>query len=83
MADFYCDELNLVVEVDGEVHLGRENYDIERDVELQRRGVKVLRFRNEQVLNNIEQVLALIRAAAEELRLSPPSPLGEGGGGER
>ena len=60
IADFYCDSLGLVIELDGEVHDNRQPYDLERDRILESRGLQVLRFSNEAVLNNTNQVLQSI-----------------------
>jgi len=59
IADFYCHPLNLVVEIDGEIHLSKTNksYDIGREAELERWELKVVRFTNQEVLNNLDQVL--------------------------
>jgi very-short-patch-repair endonuclease len=58
IADFYCPELNLVIEIDGNSHLSAEAqaYDRERDAFMQSLGIKTLRFTNEDVLHNIEGV---------------------------
>lgn len=54
--DFYCSELLLVIEIDGEYHLKRQNYDKERDEFLYRLNIETIRFKNEEVLNNLEKV---------------------------
>ena len=56
--DFYCAALKLVIEVDGESHFTNEGqeYDRERTQILEGYGLKVVRFTNEQVLNNFEAV---------------------------
>jgi very-short-patch-repair endonuclease len=78
IADFYCHKLRLVIEVDGEIHLSEEalKHDDGRTGELERLGVKVIRFTNEEVLNNPDQILTQIKDYIAEL--SSPSPLGEG-----
>ncbi len=70
--DFYCVEHRLVVEVDGEVHGTPDQVarDEERTAWLSERDIRVLRVRNEEVLNNLEGVL---RRIAEEA--SSPDPL--------
>ena len=62
IADFYCHEYKLVVEVDGEIHndeTARE-YDSGRTADLNKFGLKVLRFTNSEVLENIDSVLKKI-----------------------
>lgn len=75
IVDFYCHAARLVIEVDGDVHKHNPIYDEERDKVLQGRGLRVLRFKNSDVMQNLEGVLDQIAAAC----LSPPS-LGEGVG---
>ena len=58
--DFYCSKLLLAIEIDGDIHDNRKNYDEGRGLYLEQRAIKTVRFRNEEVLNNIEKdVLAL------------------------
>jgi very-short-patch-repair endonuclease len=63
IADFYCAERGLVVEVDGSVHDGRGELDAERDGVFRAKGLVVVRVRNEDVRLDLEAVVALIRAA--------------------
>jgi very-short-patch-repair endonuclease len=73
IVDFYCPALRLVIEVDGEQHYTEEGkaYDAERDTILQSYGLRVVRFRNEEVLRHFESVRQRIEAAFE----SPLTPL--------
>jgi very-short-patch-repair endonuclease len=59
IADFYCHQRKLIIELDGGVHdtLDQKEYDEGRTFELERKGFKILRFRNEEVINDIENVL--------------------------
>lgn len=57
IADFYCAKLKLVIEVDGPVHLLKKEYDANRDLAMQKIGLNVLRFTNEEVIGNINGVL--------------------------
>ena len=59
VADFYCHEAQLVVECDGAVHEGNERWqhDQARDAYLTEHGLRVLRFTNEQVLEDTEIIL--------------------------
>ncbi|MEO7394723.1 MAG: endonuclease domain-containing protein [Chitinophagaceae bacterium] len=63
IADFYCHEKKLVVELDGTVHDDKMKvqYDEARTYELKGSGIKVIRFRNSEVENNISFVLKEIR----------------------
>ena len=53
IADFYCAELNLVIEIDGDSHAEQAQYDAERSVFLASQGVHVLRYANRDVLGNL------------------------------
>jgi very-short-patch-repair endonuclease len=59
--DFYCPARKLVVEVDGGVHDGQAEYDEARTQQLNDYGYQVLRFRNDEVLNNLDSVLVRVR----------------------
>jgi very-short-patch-repair endonuclease len=69
IADFYCHEVKLVIEVDGSVHDNHEvkEYDEGRTYELKELGITVVRFRNEEVLEKIGEVLKRIREVIEKL----------------
>lgn len=76
VADFYCHECLLVIEVDGGYHnlVDQQAYDKWRTEELAQLGIKVIRFSNEQVAQNLLGVLAEIRE-----HLTPaPSPARRG-----
>jgi very-short-patch-repair endonuclease len=62
--DFYCPACKLAVEVDGEIHVQQIDYDEARTSELAKYGYKMLRFTNEQVMNNLPQVLEEIKRVA-------------------
>ncbi|MCK6554739.1 endonuclease domain-containing protein [Candidatus Binatia bacterium] len=63
MVDFCCVESRLVVEVDGGQHFEQREYDEERSRFLELSGYRVLRFWNNEVMENIEGVLARIGEA--------------------
>ena len=85
IADFYCHQAALVVEVDGAVHVAQTNYDAERDRIFRQRGLRVLRVSNDDVQRRLPDVLARVRAAAQERpaehaaeprkEANPPAPL--------
>jgi len=60
IADFYCHGVRLVVEIDDEIHNSRREYDEGRTAEMERFGIKVIRFRNDEVENNIEYIIQKI-----------------------
>ncbi|MCU0376917.1 MAG: endonuclease domain-containing protein [Bacteroidales bacterium] len=62
IADFYCHEARLVIEVDGPVHnsASQSERDTERDYLMTQFGITTLRFSNKQVENEIENVLQRI-----------------------
>lgn len=62
--DFYCPRAKLAVELDGGVHDDQEGRDAERTAVLESMGYRVLRFRNEEVLNGLTTVLQRIEEAA-------------------
>lgn len=62
--DFYCPSHKLVIEVDGDYHQQRQQYDNARTEQLEQYGYKVLRFTNQAVMNDLEAVLDEIRKAA-------------------
>ncbi len=68
--DFVCLEKKLVVEVDGETHANDQHYDTERTKYLEQRGYRIIRFSNNEVLNNTQGVLQDILE-----HLNAPSPL--------
>ncbi len=62
IVDFYCHEYKLVIEVDGEIHNEEEliEHDLNRTAELNKFGLKMLRFTNDQILFNIDSVITEI-----------------------
>ena len=80
IADFYCPELKLVIEVDGGQHYsaeGREN-DHMRDAYMTRAGITVVRFSDRDVLKNLEAVMEEIWKKLS-LKNPPSSPFFKGG----
>jgi very-short-patch-repair endonuclease len=74
VADFYCHENRLIVEVDGPIHHFQRAADAERDTLLVAAGFHVLRIPTEQVEDPLPNVLQAIRCTIRDL----PSPSGEG-----
>jgi very-short-patch-repair endonuclease len=57
IVDFYCHQVGLAIEVDGSVHQEQQEYDLQRDHDLQLLGLQVLHFSNTDVNQNMESVL--------------------------
>ena len=70
IADYYCHELKLVIEIDGGIHLKKENreYDIDREVTLNEFGIEIIRFSNDQITKKIDFVIEKIKKKIEELK---------------
>jgi very-short-patch-repair endonuclease len=64
--DFVCIEKKLIIELDGSQPLEQEEYDKERTNHLETQGYKVIRFWNNDVMNNIEGVILAIMNALEK-----------------
>ncbi|SEN93674.1 leucyl-tRNA synthetase [Mucilaginibacter gossypiicola] len=58
--DFYCYEAKLVIEADGPIHLYKKEYDKNRDKVLSDLGLQILRFENDEIINNMNEVLGKI-----------------------
>src|SRR5215213_9789700 len=52
IVDFYCHKAALVIEVDGDIHDLQQEEDAERENALRKMGLKVVRFRNDEILKN-------------------------------
>jgi very-short-patch-repair endonuclease len=62
IADFVCLENRIIIEIDGGQHANEKNKDREREAWLKNQGFKVLRFWNNEVLENLEGILEVIRS---------------------
>ena len=60
IVDFYCHKAELVIESDGPIHDQQEIEDNERTKVLTKRGLRVVRFTNHKVMNDLPQVLKSI-----------------------
>jgi very-short-patch-repair endonuclease len=63
IADFYCHERKLVVELDGRIHEQQKDYDELRTHIINSLGVEVIRFTNAEIEHNLDGVLNKIRQA--------------------
>ena len=59
IADFYCHDCKLIIELDGGIHKMPDQYykDLDRTMELEKMGITVIRFTNEETENNLAFVL--------------------------
>ena len=67
IADFYCPEKDLVIEVDGWTHDEKQEYDAKRDEYMKSLGIYVLRVYDIDVKQDLYGVLYLIKAVLESL----------------
>lgn len=77
IADFMCKELKLVIEVDGLTHQWEETFvkDEKKDFDLKNAGFTVLRFSDNEVLQNLSNVVRSIEMAIEDNRAKPNAAL--------
>ena len=76
IVDFCAPRAKLIIEVDGSQHVDQQDYDAERTEFLKAKGYRVLRFWNDDILNNIQNVMAAILQAIHHKQTMPVS--GEG-----
>jgi purine nucleoside phosphorylase len=85
IVDFYCAQAKLVIEVDGEIHNQTQEEDALRSEILRSKGIRVIRFTNKAVFEQLDTVLHTIRTALDNPDWTPenglsPSPSQWGGG---
>ena len=76
IVDFYCPDFQLVIELDGDSHyqIGVQEYDRIRDEFMKGIGLRVLRFTNIEIMNNLDGVLLVICDDIKSLTPSQPPP---------
>jgi very-short-patch-repair endonuclease len=67
IVDFYCHELMLAIEIDGDSHLYKYEYDIKRQGELEKQGVVFLRFSDLDIKQNMFSVGIALEQVVQEL----------------
>ena len=70
--DFYCPRLKLAIEVDGEIHDVKVEYDEGRSAEMEKFGILIIRFTNHEVENSIQNVINKIETIVNDRLKSPP-----------
>ena len=68
IVDFYCQEIGLAIEVDGNIHDFRYLEDAQRQQEIEKYGVIFIRFSNEEIKNNMFSVILSLESKIEELK---------------
>jgi len=71
IVDFFNKDLKLIVEVDGSSHDSRSIQDVERDRKFDKRGYSILRFTNEEILLDLDNVKEKIMDRILALEQSP------------
>jgi len=61
IVDFYCHKATLVIEVDGDIHDLQQEEDARREKVLSEMGLRVVRFRNEEVMRDLSAVVGNVR----------------------
>jgi len=61
IVDFYCHKAALVIELDGDIHDLQQEEDARREKVLSEMGLRIVRFRNEEVMKNLAGVLGRMR----------------------
>ena len=70
--DFLCSSHKLIIEIDGEYHNFQKEHDKERDEYFEAKGYKILRIKNEKVMNDIDKVLGRIKSVLIDNNPQPP-----------
>ena len=65
VGDFYCHEEKLIIELDGKYHQYQLKEDTDRTTVLNYLGLRVIRFRNEEVINDLNMVIRKIKQELE------------------
>ena len=77
VADFLCLNNKMIIEIDGKIHDYQKDHDIIREDILVNLGYKVVRYKNEEILNNLNKVLIKLKKEINDAPLQT-IPKGEG-----
>lgn len=61
IADFYCPQSKLVIEIDGPIHCLQEDYDSYRTQLLELKELRVLRFSNDEILHSLDDCIRTLK----------------------
>lgn len=67
IVDFYCSKLKLVIEIDGDSHIGKEDRDGYRQKKIESLGIRFLRFDDFDVKKNMNGVILELMRTIEEI----------------
>ena len=71
IADFYCHELKLAIEIDGKSHDYQYEYDILRQNMLENYGISFIRFTDLEVKKDMDNVIRALETKISELKIPP------------
>lgn len=73
IVDFFCPELKLAIEIDGQPHdfAGQQDHDVRRQKYLEALGIHLIRFTSQDILENMDGVLNRIAEVARRIRTAP------------
>lgn len=79
--DFYCHKVKLAIELNGSIHENTlvQDKDDEREAEIRKLGIEVIRFSNDQVLTDVHRVVLEILSVVTKRLLDPSLQGGLGG----
>ncbi len=72
IVDFYCSELMVAIEIDGDSHGEQRDYDRQRTASLNRLGIEVIRYTNRDVMTNLPGVYEDLSKRMSDRRNQPP-----------
>jgi very-short-patch-repair endonuclease len=75
IVDFFCKKLMLIIEVDGYYHKFKKNEDRQRSVRLADLGFSIIRFQNEEILNDLFQVERTIEGIIDKYEKANSTPI--------
>jgi len=69
IVDFYCHKSALVIEVDGDIHDLQQDEDARREKALREMGLRIVRFKNDEVVRDVSTVVGKIRELVLKQRI--------------
>ena len=68
IVDFFCPEIKLIIEIDGSSHFTKGDYDSKRQLSLENLGFTIIRFKEGEVLNQLDNVISSLQHAISCLK---------------